>query len=158
MLWEALRQMGAILSIALRVDHRQKFAEVRVSGTVMLHDILGYFESLVAQGAMPYAKLVDAREAKPKFSESDMETIGDGVRALGLFDPRGPVATVASSSETLDFLRRFAKVDSAKRPIENFATVTAAKTWLAKQQAQPAGQIADRVDVTTCFPIKRQAR
>ena len=83
------------MPIAMRVDHGRKFAEVHVSGTVMLQDILGYFDSLVAHGAMSYAKLVDAREAKPNFSESDMATIGDGVRALGWFDPRGAIATVA---------------------------------------------------------------
>jgi hypothetical protein len=122
--------MGAGLSITLRVDHLRKFAEVHVSGTLMLQDILGYFDSLVAHGAMSYTKLVDAREAKPNISESDMATIGDAVRALAWFDPRGAIATVASSPEMIDFLRRFAKVDNAQRPIENFATVEQAKAWL----------------------------
>jgi hypothetical protein len=46
---------GAGLPIALRLDHREKFAEVRASGTVTLEDVLGYSDSLVAQGAMSYA-------------------------------------------------------------------------------------------------------
>ena len=119
------------MPIKLKVDHPNRFALTQASGKVMLQDVLGYFDSLVAHGAMPYAKLVDAREAEPSLSTSDMEVIGDGVRALGLFDPRCPIATVANTPEMMDFLRRFKSVDSARRSFENFGTVEEAKAWLA---------------------------
>jgi hypothetical protein len=98
---------------------------------VILPDVLGYFDALVAHGAMTYAKLVDAREAEPSLSELDMAIVGDAVRALGLFDPRGPIAVVAGTPEMMDFLHRFKIVDHAPRPIENFSTLEGAKAWLA---------------------------
>ena len=56
---------------------------------VVVEDLLGYFDALVAEGAMPYAKLVDARHATPAVSEQDMAAVADKVRSLAAFDPRG---------------------------------------------------------------------
>ena len=96
------------MPIELKIDHERRFATVQMTGTAVGEDLLGYFDALVAEGAMPYAKLVDARHATPAVSEQDMAAVADKVRSLAAFDPRG-------------------------RAIETFATIDGARAWLASR-------------------------
>jgi hypothetical protein len=125
--------LDAKLPIELETDDSNRFVAVRASGAVTLQDALGHIQSVLAQGVLAYPKLVDAREAEPSLSESDMEVLGDGVRALGMFHPRGPIAAVASTPQVVDFFSRLKQVDSERRPLEVFDTVEAAMSWLASR-------------------------
>ncbi|MCW5737087.1 MAG: hypothetical protein KIS73_23375 [Enhydrobacter sp.] len=119
------------MPIELDVDHVKRFVAVTARGAVGLQDMLDYFDALAAAGAMSYPKLFDARQLESRLSEADMEVLGKRVRANSEFDPRGPIAAVATSPESLAAIQRFKALGGARRPIEVFATVEGARAWLA---------------------------
>ena len=119
------------LPIRLEIDHRRRSVSVTADGIVGLADMLGYFETLTAAGAMPYAKLFDARTVDSRLSDDDMAVLARAVRANATFDPRGPIAAVATTPQARAAIERFKALGGARRPIEVFETVEGAKAWLA---------------------------
>ena len=112
------------------IDHTKRFVWVRAHGVVLLREILDYFDALVVDDAMPYPKLFDARDAKPELSDDDVMVLGARVSAYAAFEPRGPVAAVATTRKAGDILQRFMNLGSAQRPMRLFATVDEAQAWL----------------------------
>lgn len=103
---------------------------MKAHGIVVLQEILDYFDALVVQDAMSYPKLIDAREAEPQFSDADVMVLGARVSAYAAFDPRGPVAAVATSQQAGGILQRFMNLGSAQRPMRLFSSVDEAREWL----------------------------
>lgn len=101
-------------------------------GVVVLQEILDYFDALVVQDAMPYPKLIDAREAEPRLSDADVMVLGARVSAYAEYDPRGPVAAVATTKQAGDILQRFMNLGSAQRPMRLFSSIDEARTWLER--------------------------
>jgi hypothetical protein len=112
------------------IDHTERFVRVRAYGVVRLSEILDYFDALVLQGAMPYPKLFDAREADPDLTDDDVMILGARVSAYAAMDPRGPVAAVAVTKKAGDILQRFMNLGGAQRPMRLFASVEEARAWL----------------------------
>ncbi|MFO1081249.1 MAG: hypothetical protein U1E23_11575 [Reyranellaceae bacterium] len=104
---------------------------VTADGIVGLSDMLGYFAALTEAGAMPYAKLFDARRLDSRLTDEDMAALAGAVRANAEFDPRGPIAAVATTPQARAAIERFKALGGARRPIEIFETVEGAKAWLA---------------------------
>jgi hypothetical protein len=127
------------LPIRYDIDHRNRFVTVQAEGAVVLDDILAYFDALAAQGAMPYPKLIDARRAEPQLSADDMAVLGSRVSAYAAYDPRGPIAAVAGTARSQDFMQRFKTLNGARRAFEIFATVEGAQAWLATLSAGTTG-------------------
>lgn len=119
------------MPIRLEIDHAKRFVTVRSEGLVVLQDMLDYFDALVAAGAMPYAKLFDAREADSRLNDDDLQVLAERIRANAVHDPRGPIAVVATTPESRAAVQRFKALGGARRPIEVFATVEGARAWLA---------------------------
>lgn len=115
------------------IDHTKRFVGVRVHGVVVLQEILDYFDALVVQDAMPYPKLVDAREAEPHLSDADVMVLGARVSAYAAYDPRGPVAAVATDRQAGYILQRFMNLGSAQRPMRLFSSVDEAREWLEER-------------------------
>jgi hypothetical protein len=118
------------LPVDYQIDHQRRFVTVRAHGTVLLEEILAYFDALVVQDAMPYPKLFDAREASPKLSNDDVMVLGARVSAYAAHDPRGPIAAVTSGGETAAILRRFMNLGGADRPMRLFESIEEARAWL----------------------------
>lgn len=116
------------------IDHAARFVHVKTEGEVVLADILDYFNNLVTQNAMPYPKLFDASDVVPKFSDDDIMQLGAWVSAYGVMDPRGPIAVVAVTDESIEIVQRFMNLGGARRPLQIFDTVDKARRWL---EAQP---------------------
>jgi hypothetical protein len=85
------------LPVDFEIDHTKRLVRIRAHGIVLLQEILDYFDALVVQDAMPYPKLFDAREALPRLSDDDVMVLGARVSAYAAFEPRGPIAAVATS-------------------------------------------------------------
>jgi hypothetical protein len=81
---------------------------------------------------MPYPKLFDAREAEPRLSDDDVMVLGARVSAYAAFDPRGPIAAVATNPKASEILQRFMNLGGAERPMRLFATVEEAMAWLGR--------------------------
>jgi CheY-like chemotaxis protein len=118
---------------SLLVNHSKRFVTATPRGAVSLRDMLDYFDALVAARAMSYAKLFDARELDSRLTEDDMQALGARVRANSAFDPRGPIAAVATSPEAWAAVQRFKELAGAKRPVEIFAALNDACAWLASR-------------------------
>jgi len=118
------------LPVDFEIDHTTRFVRVRAHGVVVLQEVLDYFDALVVENAMPYPKLFDAREAEPDFSDADVMVLGARVSAYAAFEPRGPVAAVATTRKAGDILQRFMNLGSAQRPMRLFGSVDEAQAWL----------------------------
>ncbi len=116
------------MPISATIDHDKRFVTVQASGHIVLQDVFDYFDRLVTEGAMPYAKLVDARAAEPALSDDDVLMIKARISAYAVYDPRGPIAVVVSE-ETRDLVRRLLNIDAA-RPAMLFTSSLAARRWL----------------------------
>jgi hypothetical protein len=120
------------LPVDYQIDHEKRFVTVRAHGVVVLKEILDYFDALVVQDAMAYPKLFDAREAEPQLSDDDVMVLGARVSAYAAFDPRGPVAAVATGPAASALLQRFMNLGGAQRPMRLFTSVDEARVWLER--------------------------
>jgi hypothetical protein len=120
------------LAVEYSIDHNKKIVTVRAHGAVVLKEILDYFDAVTVQDAASYAKLFDAREAVPQLSDDDVMVLGARVSAYAAFDPRGPVAAVATTAAASAALQRFMNLGSADRPMRLFTSVEQARAWLVQ--------------------------
>jgi hypothetical protein len=118
------------LPVDFEIDHTKRFVRVKAHGVVVLGEILDYFDAIVIQDAMAYPKLFDAREARPRLSDDDVMVLGARVSAYAAFDPRGPVAAIATEPPVRDMLQRFMNLGGADRPMRLFTAVEPAMAWL----------------------------
>lgn len=117
--------------IHVEIDHAAKLVVATAFGVVTLQDMLGYFHLLARSGAMSYRKLFDARQLDSQLDEADMKVLGARIRANAAFDPRGPIAAVATTPESVGAVQRFKDLGGAVRPVEIFDTIEGAQAWLA---------------------------
>ncbi len=120
------------MPVQFDIDHAKRFVVMRAHGAVVLQEILDYFDALVVQDAMPYPKLIDARGAEPHLSDADVMVLGARVSAYAEYDPRGPVAAVATTAQAGFILQRFMNLGSARRPMRLFSSVDEARAWLER--------------------------
>ena len=127
----ALGEQAKSSGIHVEIDHTAKLVVATALGVVTLEDMLAYFHVLARSGAMSYRKLFDARQLDSQLNEDDMKVLGARVRANAAFDPRGPIAAVATTAESVGAVQRFKDLGGAVRPVEIFDTIEGAKAWLA---------------------------
>lgn len=118
------------MAVEYSIDHNKKVVTVRACGVVVLKEILDYFDAMTVQDAASYPKLFDAREAVPQLSDDDVMVLGARVSAYAAFDPRGPVAAIATTATASALLQRFMNLGSADRPMRLFTSVEQAGAWL----------------------------
>ena len=116
------------------IDHDRKLVSARAHGTVVLQEILDYFDALVVQDAMSYPKLFDAREAVPALNDDDVMVLGARVSAYAVHAPRGPIAAVAGRAASGEILRRFMNLGGAERPMRLFDSIEEARAWLGVKE------------------------
>jgi hypothetical protein len=118
------------MPIEYRIDHEKRVVTITGRGRVVLQDLLDCMDVVVAQDAMSYPKLIDARDAVADWSDDDVMVLGAYARAYAFYDPRGPVAAVATDHNTIEYLRRFINLATGDRPIRLFASLEKAREWL----------------------------
>lgn len=79
---------------------------------------------------MGYPKLIDTREAVRFFSDDDIITMGARAQAYAFYDPRGLIAIVAATVESIEYMRRFMNLAAGSRPISLFVAIEEARAWL----------------------------
>jgi len=119
------------MPLIVEIDHAKRFVTVTAGDVVVLQDVLDYFERLIAEGAMPYPKLFDARLCTPRFSDRDVRLVGAKMMVYAAYDPRGPVAMVAPKGPMQDLLTRFMlAAGPSARPAMIFERLEDAHGWL----------------------------
>jgi hypothetical protein len=112
------------------IDHPRRLVHTTAAGIIVLQEILDYFDTVVVQNGLPYAKLFDAAGAEFSLSDDDMMVLGARVSAYGQMEPRGPIALIVGSEADNDLGRRFANLGGAKRPLRIFRNVDHGRKWL----------------------------
>lgn len=118
------------MAVEYSIDHNKKVVTARAHGPVVLKEILNFLDALVVQDAMGYPKLFDAREAIPQLSDDDIMVLGARTSAYAIYDPRGPVAAVATTAAASAILQRYMNLGGADRPMRLFTSVDQAWAWL----------------------------
>jgi len=118
------------LPVEYVIDHDRRVVTVRAHGAVGLKEILDYLDAIVVQDAMGYPKVFDAREAVPHLSDDDIMVLGARISAYEAFDPRGPIAAIATTAAASAILQRFMNLGNADRPMRLFTSVEEARAWL----------------------------
>jgi hypothetical protein len=119
------------MPLTVDIDHQRRFVTVTAAATVVLQDVLDYFERLIAENAMPYPKLFDARTCEPQFSDKDVRLVGAKMLVYAAYEPRGPLAMVAPPGAMQDLLRSFmSAAGPSARPAMIFERVDDAHGWL----------------------------
>ena len=121
------------MPIHFTIDHDKRHVEAQAKGETGLEDVENFLDAVVLQGALPYRKLFDAREAQPQLSDDDVMVLGARVSAYAEMEPRGPIATIAPPGAAADVIRRFMNLGGAARAIRLFDSIDEARKWLAEQ-------------------------
>lgn len=124
---------GRVVPVKFDIDSEAQKVEAYATGTLSAGDILDYLEKVAEAGAMAYAKLFDASQAKATISVGELKALGAWVRAYSMDGrgPVGPLAIVVSSATYLD-AAHFADAAGSNRPLRIFRDRGDAKAWLAQ--------------------------
>ena len=122
------------MPVDYQINHDVRFVTITGRGDVVLKDILDCVDVVVAQDAMGYPKLFDTRAAVGCFSDDDIMTMGARAQAYAFYNPRGPIAIVATSVESISNMRRFMNLAAGNRPIRLFVAVEEARAWLHERK------------------------
>ncbi|MDP1840226.1 MAG: hypothetical protein Q8N31_00960 [Reyranella sp.] len=113
--------------------HPQKLVHIVAEGPVTLKEMEDHFDAIYIADAMPYAKLFDAANAEPIYSDEDVMTMGARLSAYTATVDSGPLAVIGLSDEVEMTFRRFINISPSKRPAALFKTEAEARAWLASK-------------------------
>jgi hypothetical protein len=126
------------MPISYELDHTTCRVRTTVTGPVTVDDILGHFKAACQEQTLPYAELIDTREASPPFlSPTDIWHAADRVRAME-FDRRslGPRAVIVKDLGIFGLVRMFITLMSDCFPMNVFLDPLEAEVWLAEQSGR----------------------
>jgi hypothetical protein len=119
------------------IFHERKLVVILIRSEVTPQDLLAMSTAFIAEGAVPYRKLVDARFAPLTINI----TVIGRLSQLAAVTPevrRGPVAFVANSDVADEMIRIFDHKLSIDRPLHLFRDIDSAMGWL-DEIAPPGG-------------------
>lgn len=112
------------------IDHVRKFVHIVAEGPVVLKELEEHFDALFVANAMGYAKLFDATDAHPMYSDDDVMKTGARLSAYTAALPSGPLAVVGKPNLRGTF-KRFVNISPSERPAKYFSSEDKARAWLA---------------------------
>jgi hypothetical protein len=130
--------------------HPERLVHIVAEGPVTLKEMEEHFDTLVAAEALPYAKLFDATNAEPLYSDDDVMPMGARLSAYTANFKSGPLAVIGLTNDVRSTFKRFVNISPSKRPAKIFKTETEARAWLA-EQPEPSTQ-------SSCLPARSAGR
>jgi hypothetical protein len=127
------------MPLRVEISHERRFVHVVARGRVTLKEMEAHFDQLVVENALGYAKLFDATNLEPVYSEQDVLTMGARLSAYTANFDSGPLAVVGREEQVVGAFRRFVNISPSKRPARIFSTEAKALAWL---RLQAGGQTA----------------
>ena len=125
------------MPLTLTIDHDRKLIHVVAAGPVTLRDMEEHFDRLMVEGVLSYAKLFDAKDLVPVYSEQDMYMLGARLSAYAPLD-NGPLAVVATKDDAILATERFFNISMSTRPAKIFSSEEKARAWLAESTGDAA--------------------
>ena len=120
-----------------QILHPQKLVHIVAEGKVTLKEMEEHFDAILVADAMPYAKLFDATNAEPIYSDDDVMTMGARLSAYTATVASGPLAVVGLTDLVEETFRRFVNISPSKRPARLFKTEAEALVWLTANPRPP---------------------
>ena len=118
------------LLVTVHPDARLVIANGRDKVSIL--DIEDYLNTTMAGDRLAYAKLVDFSDCMLALSDSDMLSLGAGIKAYaGAGIKIGPLAIVVRSKDR-PIARLYEMLATADRPIRLFSNALSARIWLDK--------------------------
>lgn len=108
-------------------DHSRKFVDIVLEGDTGAEEANRFFDALEAAHAIPYRKLIDAREAIPKIDERIMKLV---TSRIAPYENQGPIAVVVQGAYFDGLAKLFVLAVDAERRTRVFKTVEDAHEWL----------------------------
>jgi hypothetical protein len=122
------------------ISHPQRLVVAVAKEQVTVSDIEQYFAGVTAAGAMAYAKIFEITHTPMSLSEENLKALGQRVMLYAQHGQVGPLAIVAATDESYAQARTFASAAIARRPLQIFREMHAARQWLDEQPLPGASQ------------------
>lgn len=122
------------MPVVWSIDPEKRLMTAVAEGEVTRAEIETFFAETTAANVAPYRKLFDASAVTTAMSPEDMLALGVQMRSLNdVAGEMGPLALVLPL-EMMDLARRMIGIMAvAKRPLQVFDDVEAARTWIEEQ-------------------------
>jgi hypothetical protein len=122
------------------IDPDRRRVTATLLKTTTEQEVYDFLGEVIAAGAMPYAKLVDAAAAT-KWITSDR--VGPLAATAQLYSrmrlgPIGPLAIVATTAQAGKRAEEYAALADAARLVRIFDSRDKAEAWLSSQEIRPA--------------------
>ena len=115
------------------ISHPQRLVVAVAKEPVTVADMEQYFAGVTADGGMAYAKIFEITASPMALSEDNLRALGQRVMFYAQHGQVGPVAIVAASDESYAQAQIFAQAAVARRPLQIFRELHAARKWLDAQ-------------------------
>jgi hypothetical protein len=115
------------------IDHGKKRVAATLLATTNEEEMYAFLGELIAQDAMPYAKIFDGTNASRWISPGRIGPIAATTRLysrMGL-GPVGPLAIVIAGRRATERAEEYVLLSDAARLVRIFADVEEAEAWLA---------------------------
>jgi hypothetical protein len=117
------------------ISHPSRLVVAVTRDEVTVEHIEQYFTAVTAEGAMAYRKIFEISATPMVLSDQNLQMLGQRVMLYARHGQLGPLALVASSEESYAQARAFAEAAKARRPLQIFRELHAARRWLDGQSA-----------------------
>jgi len=115
------------------ISHPARLVIAVAKDDVNVADIEQYFAAVTAEGAMAYRKIFEVTATPTALSDENMQALGQRIMLYAQHGQVGPVAIVAGSDESYAKVEVFARAARARRPLQIFRELHAARRWLDEQ-------------------------
>jgi hypothetical protein len=124
------------VSINFLLDPQLQIVRTYCVGLVSVAELTTYARSLVSQGLLRRAQLIDCRTATLALTAGDTRRLSDMMGELRAEHGTAPVAFVAGDAASYDVARQYLELGAGSNPaFEVFADIAAAETWIAISSA-----------------------
>src|SRR5690242_6955615 len=120
------------MTVRFTIDHDKRYVEAWAEAETRLEDFEDFLDAIVVQGALPYRKLIDSRNAVGKLNDHDIMMLGARLSAYtSNLEPRGAIAFIIASPAPTSIPTRVINLAQAERPARVFLSENEAREWLA---------------------------
>lgn len=112
------------------ISHPVRLVIAIAKDEVKVADIEQYFAGVTTEGAMSYRKIFEVTRTPMALSEENLRALGRRIMLYAQHGQVGPVAIVAASDESYAQAEVFARAAQARRPLQMFRELHAARRWL----------------------------
>jgi hypothetical protein len=129
------------MAIIWTVSHPERLVVAVGRNEVTATDILFCVDGMLKAGVISYRKIYDMTLLGITMPRLDLRSVG--MRMAAMADSRGfgPVAIVVSSNGVAGSARHFEETSAARRPVQIFRSLYAARAWL--DEIMPPDQVPE---------------